>query len=115
MMGLEIVVEERGKQVILRLEGRVDATTSPILEKRIQSLIQESHKEQILDFSKVDYLSSAGLRVLISATKKLKVLQGRLVLFSVQEEVLEIIKMAGFERILTLCSLEQDALKLFQT
>ncbi len=112
-MGLEIDVEQVDKKIILRLEGRIDATTSPILERKMQSLLQEGHKDQILDFSKVDYLSSAGMRLLLSSSKKLKAMKGHLVIFSVQEDVMEIIKMAGFERVLTLCNLEQEALQVF--
>jgi anti-anti-sigma factor len=113
MMGLEIEMQEIDKRIVLRLDGRIDAITSPVLEKKMASLIEDGHKDLILDFSKVDYLSSAGMRLLLSVTKKLKAMKGRLVIFSVQEDVLEIIKMAGFERVLTLCNLEQEALQIF--
>ena len=65
----------------------------------------------MLDFTRIDYLSSAGLRILLSATKKLKEKKGTLILFSLQEEVLEIIKMAGFDKILHICLNEKEALQ----
>ena len=65
----------------------------------------------LLDFSGVDYLSSAGLRTLLSASQKLKSKKGMLVLFSLSGEVEEIIKMAGFERVLHICSSEKEALQ----
>ncbi len=113
MMGLEIEMDEVDKKVILRLDGRLDAISAPLLEKKMNNLLQEGHKELILDFSKVDYLSSAGMRLLLSATKKWKAMKGHLVLFSIQEDVMEILKMAGFERVLTIFNVEQEALQFF--
>lgn len=106
---LKIVIEETGEKRIMRIEGRIDATSAPILEQKISALMDEGHKRFLLDFSKVDYLSSAGMRVLLSATKKLKVKEGELALCSMHEEVMEIIKMAGFERILSIYRTEKEA------
>ena len=111
-IGFKIIPEEIDRKLILRIEGRLDASSSPILEKKIQQMIDELHHYVILDFSQVDYLSSAGLRVLLAATKKLKSNQGDLVLFSLGEDILEIIKMAGFDKILRICSNESDALQI---
>lgn len=111
-VGLRIELEEIEHRVILRLDGRLDASSAPILERKIASLIDEDHFHLILDFSRVDYLSSAGMRVLLSATKKLKSKKGNLVLFSLVSDVEEVIKMAGFEKILHICSSEKEALQL---
>ncbi len=113
-VGLRIQLEEIEHRVILRIDGRVDAASAPILERKINSLIEEDHYLLILDFSQIDYLSSAGMRVLLSATKKLKSKKGRLILFSVADEVEEIIKMAGFDKILHICSSEKEALQFNQ-
>lgn len=110
-VGLRIVLEEVENRVILRIDGRLDAASAPILERKINSLMDENHYHLILDFSLVDYLSSAGMRVLLSATKKLKSKKGALVLFSVAEDVGEIIKMAGFDKILHICPSEKEALQ----
>lgn len=110
-IGLHITVEEVENRVILRIDGRIDASSSPILERKISSLIDENHYHLILDFGRVDYLSSAGMRVLLSATKKLKANKGELVLFSVAEDVEEIIKMAGFDKIFPVCASEKEALQ----
>ena len=71
----------------------------------------ETHVQLLLDFTDVDYLSSAGMRLLLSATKKLKAREGVLLLSGVGEEVMEIIKMAGFEKILAIFSSEKEALE----
>lgn len=109
-IGLRIELEEIENRIILRMDGRIDAASSPILERKINSLIDEDHHYLILDFSQVDYLSSAGMRVLLSSTKKLKAKKGHLILFSLSEDVGEIIKMAGFDKILQICNTEKEAL-----
>jgi anti-anti-sigma factor len=110
-VGLHIALEEIEHRVILRIDGRLDAASAPILERKISSLMDEGHHHLILDFSRIDYLSSAGMRVLLSATKKLKAQKGALVLFSVADDVGDIIKMAGFDKILHICSSEKEALQ----
>jgi anti-sigma B factor antagonist/stage II sporulation protein AA (anti-sigma F factor antagonist) len=73
-------------------------------------LIDDGHYLIYLDFLRIEYLSSAGMRLLLSIAKKLKTKKGSLVLFSIGEEVMEIIKLAGFEKILLIFETEQDAL-----
>jgi anti-anti-sigma factor len=106
---LHIDLEEIEHKIVLRLDGRLDAATVPILERKINTLIEEKHYKIYLDFLRVDYLSSAGLRLLLSFSKKLKAKKGSLVLFAIGEEVMEIIKLAGFEKILLIFETEQDA------
>ena len=108
-IGLHIEIEEVDRKIILRLDGRLDAATSAILERKINSLEEEHHVHLLLDFTDVDYLSSAALRLLLAAAKKLKAKKGALVLFSLNEEVMEVIKMVGFEKILLIFESEQDA------
>lgn len=112
-IGLNIELNEIEKKILIKVEGRLDAPSSPSLERKINSLIEEGKHQILIDFSKVDYLSSAGLRLLLSATKKLKAKEGYLVLFSIPDEVMEIIKLAGFQKILTICKNEQEALQHF--
>jgi anti-sigma B factor antagonist/stage II sporulation protein AA (anti-sigma F factor antagonist) len=107
---LEIEVEEIDDKIILHLDGRLDAATTPVLEKRIHSLIT-SHRWILIDFLSVDYLSSAGLRLLLANAKKLKERNGALILFSITENVMEVIKLAGFEKILMIFDTEEEALQ----
>lgn len=108
---LHIDVDEIENKVILRLDGRLDAATTPVLERKINRLIEDKHYLIYVDFLRIDYLSSAGMRLLLSVSKKLKTQKGALVLFSIDDEVMEIIKLAGFERILQIFASEQDALQ----
>lgn len=110
-VGLHIELEEIENRLVLRIDGRLDAASAPLLEKKIEHLIKEEKHHLALDFTRVDYLSSAGLRVLLAETKKLKAHKGALVLFSLSDEVMEVIKMAGFQKILHIFSSEKEALQ----
>jgi anti-anti-sigma factor len=110
-ISLHIDLQEIDKKMILRLDGRLDAATSVILERKIDSLIEEKRYLIYLDFLRIDYLSSAGMRLLLAVSKKLKQKKGVLVLFSISEEVMEIIKLAGFDKILLIFETEQDAIQ----
>lgn len=109
-VGLTIEVEEIDGKCVLRLTGRIDATTAPILEKRIDEQMERKPLKVLLDFNGVDYLSSAGMRLLLAATKRVKAREGSLAMSGIADDVMEIIKMAGFERILSLYPTEKEAL-----
>ncbi|HAZ15735.1 MAG: anti-anti-sigma factor [Chlamydiae bacterium GWC2_50_10] len=110
-MTLNVKVEEKAEKTILHLEGRLDAISAPTLDQKLMDLMRQKRKKILLDFSQVDYLSSAGMRLLLSFTKQLKHQEGRLTSYAMNEEVLEIIRMAGFDRILNIFSNEEDAFK----
>jgi anti-anti-sigma factor len=107
--GLKIEVEGRKEGDLIRLEGRLDASTVPLLEKEMNELLSRGQKKFALDLSGVDYLSSAGMRLLLSLTKQLKGISGLIIFFRLNTEVMEIIKMGGFERILNITQTEQEA------
>jgi anti-sigma B factor antagonist/stage II sporulation protein AA (anti-sigma F factor antagonist) len=108
---MNVSEEKHGDFIVLRIEGRVDATTTPQLDKKVNSLIDAAHHKIVLNFANVEYHSSAGMRLLLSATKKLKSLGGKLVLCTPSEDVMEVIKMAGFNHILHIVSSEEKALR----
>jgi anti-anti-sigma factor len=110
-IGLEIELDEIDKVVILRLDGRVDAATAPILDRKIHTLIDDGHTQIALDFTHVDYLSSAGMRVLLSESRKLHAKKGTFALFSLSAEVEEVLNMAGFDKILQIFPTEKEALQ----
>ena len=77
----------------------------------MDELLQKDHNIIILDFTLLDYLSSAGMRLLLSYTKKLNAAGGNLYCCCMSGEVMEIIKMAGFEKILRIFHSEKAALR----
>ena len=106
---IDIVQEKKGDVLVLKLAGRLDATSSPVLEKKIFSLIEAENYKLLINFEKVEYLSSAGMRLLLSTTKKLKSKKGKIILCCAVDNVIEVIKMAGFDRILNIKETEQEA------
>jgi len=107
---LDIQEEEKNGILIFRLKGRLDATTAPQLDSKIVEAREEGLKSFVLDFKEVDYLSSAGMRVLLSYTKKLEAANGFLHMFGMHKDIIEIIKMGGFEEILQIFADEKQAL-----
>jgi anti-anti-sigma factor len=110
ILGLAINAEVIDKIIILRLLGRLDASSSSLLQNRLSTLIKEDHKVVLLDFSNVDYLSSAGIRVLLAFSQKYKEIKGRFGIFAVSDEVMEVIKLTGFHKILNIYKNEKEAL-----
>ena len=95
---MNINIENTNGVTLMTLEGRLDTTTAPELEKAINAE-GEALKSLVLDFKGVDYISSAGLRVLLTAQKKMNV-QGHMELTNVSEAVMDIFEMTGFADIL---------------
>ena len=90
---------ENGKADIV-LEGRLDTVTAPELEQALSESLADL-SELTLDFEKLDYISSAGLRVLLSAQKAMNK-QGEMKLRNVGETIMEIFEVTGFSDILTI-------------
>lgn len=109
--GLVNIREEKsGDVLILRLKGRLDAISTPGAEKKVFDFINTGQYKLILDFSGIDYISSAGMRMLLSTTKKLKGMSGHLVICNITNNVMDVFKMSGFDHVLELSKTEQDAL-----
>lgn len=92
--------EKKDSALSLAIEGRIDTTTAPQLETELKADL-DGVTELRLDFGQVEYISSAGLRVLLSA-QKLMNRQGKMVLTHVSESVMEIFEVTGFSDILTI-------------
>lgn len=89
-----------GNKLTLVLEGRLDTTTAPQLEAVVKSDLA-GMSEVTLDFEKLEYLSSAGLRVILAAQKIMNK-QGSMVIRHVNETIMEVFEVTGFSDILTI-------------
>ncbi len=89
-----------GTVLTFAVEGRIDTTTAPDLEKELKGSLGNA-SELIIDFKGVEYISSAGLRVLLSA-QKIMSKQGSMKLIGVSEDIMEIFEVTGFSDILTI-------------
>ena len=100
--GIEMTInkEQNGTTLNIALEGRLDTNTSPDFEKELQGSLDRI-EELILNFSKLDYISSAGLRVLLSTQKQMNK-QGTMVIRNVNETISEVFEITGFVDILTI-------------
>ena len=98
---LNIDKQADGGRLTIALEGRLDTTTAPQLEEVLQGVLEGDMQALILDFSGLEYISSAGLRVLLSTQKRMN-LQGGMRLIHVSETVREIFEVTGFSDILTI-------------
>jgi anti-anti-sigma factor len=100
-MNMEIRKTQTGDTDILTLIGRLDIVTAPKLEEALLELIPSSEKVE-LDFAGVDYVSSAGLRVLLLGEKNTKAAGKTMTLKNVSREVMKVFEIAGFSGILTI-------------
>lgn len=89
-----------GAKLDLAIEGRLDTTTAPELEAVVKESLNGVN-ELIVDFAKLEYISSAGLRVLLSMQKQMTK-QGKMVVKNVGSEIMEILDVTGFSDILTI-------------
>ncbi len=87
-------------KAVFALEGRLDTITAPELERELKASL-DGVSELVLDFAKLEYVSSAGLRVLLAA-QKLMTKQGSMKLVNVNETIMEILDVTGFVDILTI-------------
>ncbi len=109
-LAIEIEIEHFDHHDVVRINGRLDALTAMYLEKALDDLRGGGRHQLLMDFANVDYLSSAGMRVLLATAKKLKKKGGKCLFCSINDDVMEMIKMAGFEQILAIYLTEEDAL-----
>ena len=97
---MTIEIKRNAEETIIAIAGRLDTTTAPALDKTINSDI-EGTKNLVLDCKSLEYISSAGLRVLLSAQKRMQKI-GSMKVINVCEEVMEVFEMTGFADILTI-------------
>ena len=98
---MQINKNPSGAALALEIEGRIDTTTAPALEAELKRSVTSDVKSLVLDFAKVEYISSAGLRVLLAAQKVMKK-QGSMVVKNVNDSIMEVFDVTGFADILTI-------------
>lgn len=97
---MNITTNKENNKLTVALEGRLDTTTAPELETALQA-VDEGITELILDFNGLAYVSSAGLRILLTTQKKMNK-QGKMIIRNVCDDIKEIFEITGFLDILTL-------------
>jgi len=95
------------------VEGRLDAVTSKDFEDRVVQVIDQGEKNLLFDFASLDYISSAGLRALLTAKKKLGGSGGKIVLAGLKKPVHEVIEIAGFTPLFVIVASAEEARNQF--
>ncbi len=108
-----ISVKTTNEVKVLAFEGRLNAQTSPDAQQQLTRLIEEGENRFLVNFEKLDYISSAGLRVLLAAAKQLKEIDGELRICRLNDVVREVFEISGFTTIFKVFGSESDALDGF--
>ena len=98
---------------IVSPKGRIDSTTSGSLEDAIRQVVDGGARNLVVDLGGVDYISSAGLRVFLVLAKRMRDLNGRLVLSSMTEPVRQVFQLAGFMALFRVEPTQESALATF--
>jgi len=108
---MDVSTRTEGEVTIIAFAGNLDSNTSPVAQQAIDGILAGGTKKLVVDFSALDYISSAGLRVLLGAAKKLQGSGGGLRLFGLNETVREVFEISGFAKILQLRASEAEAME----
>ena len=100
-LNIETDINEEQGRIFMKIEGRLDTKTAPELEKEVNKTV-EKISSLIMDFTELEYISSAGLRVLLRTHKAMKAKKGSLIIRGANEEIQEVFTITGFSDILKL-------------
>jgi len=98
---MKITKNENNEKITVSIEGRLDKISSPTLEEELKPEV-EKNKDIVIDCANLEYISSAGLRILVACEKQLKAKSKSLQLINVNEDVMTILQVTGFVYILNI-------------
>ena len=107
---MEITVTDAGEVKVVRIEGKLDTQTSADAQAQLTQLIDQGATKLVVNFEKLDYISSAGLRVFLLAAKRMGNANGRMILCSLKDAVKQVFDIAGFSSFLTLAGSTEEAI-----
>ena len=107
---MDIHEERKDGFLVLGLEGRLDAVSSKMFEEKVLALVDGGERRIVIDLSRLDYVSSAGLRVFLVASKRFTAAGGKVVLCSLQEPVKQVFDILGFYSIFSILNSKDEAL-----
>ena len=107
---MEIETRKEENATVVSVTGKMDAVSAPELEKELSQLMADGEKGFVLDLGELDYISSAGLRVILATAKRLKEKEGKILLASLQDMVKEVFEISGFSAIIPIYESVESAL-----
>ncbi len=108
---MEVNFRKEEKALVVSVTGRMDAVSAPDFDKQVEKEIDKGETCFVLDLSGLDYISSAGLRSMLTLAKKLKSKEGGLVLCGLQEMVTEVFEVSGFTTIFEIFGSLKEAME----
>lgn len=96
---MEISESLQNNHLVIAPSGRLDSVNAPILDKKLSSVIERGDIRLVIDLTTLEYISSIGLSTLLSAAKKIKRMDGRIVLAGMNDRVRMIMEISGFNRL----------------
>ena len=107
---MEIEIRKEKNAVVVSVKGRLDGVTSPEFEIKILELIEKGENDIIIDFEKLDYISSAGLRIILVSSKILIEKEGKFRVCSLKDTVEKVFNISGFSTIIQIYESVESAL-----
>ncbi|MBW1942100.1 MAG: STAS domain-containing protein [Deltaproteobacteria bacterium] len=108
---MDITSKNEDKALIISVSGRMDAVTASDFENALTEFLDQGNSALIIDFSDLDYISSAGLRSILASAKKMKGMNGTLSLACLKEVVKEVFDISGFSAIIPIYDSVETALE----
>jgi len=112
---MTIIQKEKDGIMELSISGRLDAVSAVEADKDFNSVIDEGHETLLVDLSALNYISSAGLRVLLVVAKRIQQNNGKVVLCALSENVKEVFEISGFSSIFRIFPTNEEAVKFLKT
>ncbi len=107
---LDLSTETDGETTVVIPAGRIDGSTASPFQEALLALIEEGRGSLVVDFEHIEYISSAGLRVLLLAAKQLQAGGRKVLLCAMRDHIAEVFKISGFSEILAIHPTRRDAL-----
>lgn len=110
---MEIATQVYDRVAVMTVTGRVDSATAPELESKLRELVDGDKTQIVLDLKNVEYMSSAGLRAMVSTLKAVKRVNGDLRISSPSPRVEEVLRLAGLTSIFSIHPSQEEAVASF--
>lgn len=109
---MKMYVNDENGIVTLKITGRLDAESSILAEKQVRDILDGGNTRILFEFSELDYISSAGLRVILMTIKELRAKDGKVVLCSLNEYVQEVFDVSNFASIIPITPSPEEGIEL---
>ena len=93
---MNTTLKEENNELVMYFDGRLDTAASPVVEKEIQPLLENDNKNIVLDYTKLEYISSSGLRLFLSVLKNAKAKGNHVYITGVSNDIRNVFAMTGF-------------------